>query len=269
MDVVNSSYDIRDYTITANTEFPKEFSLETVPVKNQGSKPTCTAHALSSVCEYHHQRQHGWYARFSTEFIYGLREQGYYIGNGMTIRDGLKTLLKYGNVFESDCEGNHDYEKAMDIVSKDIDNLKELAYPHRISAYFRIKNADELKTALMRYGVAVVGMDVHTVSWLAGDVYKYLAGTKNGYHCVFIYGWNEKGWLVQNSWGKLYGWDGRFIIPYDFEFNEMWGIADNITDGINKPQKNKTFDLIYKLINKIVNMLIELIQALYANNLKG
>lgn len=253
---VKSSYDIRDYAIKAETEFPKEFALETVPVKNQWSKPTCTAHALSSVVEYHHLRQHGEYARFSTEFIYGLREKGYYIGRGMSIRDALNTLLKYGDVYESECAGNNDYEKAMSVVSKDIDRLKELAYPHRISAYFKIKNADELKTALMKYGVVAVSMNVYNGYKLVDDVYTYDTAKDYGTHCVFIYGWNEKGWLVQNSWGFLWGGDGRCTIPYAFKFNEMWGIADDITDlNIVKPKRNKFLDFIYSLINKLINLL--------------
>lgn len=254
---VKSSYDIRDYTITAEKEFPDTFSLDTVPVKNQWSKPTCTAHALSSVVEYHHLRQHGEYARFSTEFIYGLREKGYYIGRGMSIRDGLNTLLKYGDVYESDCEGNHDYEKAMSVVSKDVDRLKELAYPHRISAYFKINNADELKTALMKYGVVVASMKVYDKHKLKNDVYTY--DTKNDYgtHCVFIYGWNEKGWLVQNSWGYLWGGDGRFVIPFDFKFNELWGITDEITEEVKKTKRNKFLDAIYFLINKLVNLMLK------------
>lgn len=250
---IKSPYDIRDYTITADKEFPESFSLDTVPVKNQWSKPTCTAHALASVVEYHHQRQHGEYARFSTEFLYGLREKGYYIGHGMSIRDGLKTLLNYGDVFEYDCEGNHDYEKAMNAVSKDIDRLKELAYPHRISAYFKINNADELKTALMKHGVAIASMKVYDEYKLKDDVYTYDTNNDYGTHCVFIYGWNKQGWLVQNSWGYLWGGDGRFVIPYDFGFTEMWGITDNITD-IVKPKRNKFIDMIYSLINKLINL---------------
>lgn len=252
---VKSPYDVRDYTIETDTEFPETFSLETVPVKNQWTKPTCTAHALSSVCEYHHKRQHRWYTRFSTEFLYGLRENGYYIGDGMRIRDGLNTLLKYGNVFESDCEGNNDYADAMKHVSKDIDKLKELAHPHRISAYFKITGTDELKTALIKYGPVIVSMNTYNDSKLVNDIYTYDTSKDHGVHCIFIYGWNERGWLVQNSWGRFYGWDGRFVIPFDFKFNEIWGITDDIADGVVRPKRNKWIDIIYKIINKIVNLL--------------
>ena len=237
--VVTSPFDKRDYTIKADRRFPNGFSLPTIPVKNQWSKPTCTAHALASVCEYHYKKQHGKYVKFSTEFIYGLRESGYYVGKGMRIRDGLNTLLKYGNVFESECRGNHNHEMAMILVSKDAGRLKELAHPHRISGYFRINNADELKTALMKHGVVVASMNVNNFPILVKDVYKHNEKMPSGAHAVFIYGWNDKGWLVQNSWGYIFGWDGRFIIPFDFKFNEMWGVTDNITEGnIVKPQRN-------------------------------
>lgn len=255
MDVIKSPYDVRDYTIKADTEFPETFTLDTVPVKNQWTKPTCTAHALSSVCEYHHKRQHGEYQKFSTEFIYGLRENGYYIGDGMAIRDGLNTLYKYGNTYERDCSGNNDYEKAMENVAERLGELKDLAYPHRISAYFKINTAEELKTALMKCGVVVVSMRTYEEAKLVKDVYTFDESKRRGAHCVFIYGWNEKGWLVQNSWGYLYGGDGRFIIPFDFKFNEMWGITDNITDGINKPKRSKVLDVLYLILNAIANYL--------------
>lgn len=257
--IPKSPYDIRDYTITADTEFPEVFSLETVPVKNQGLKPTCTAHALSSVVEYHHKRQHGNYKKFSTEFIYGMREDGDKIGDGLAIRRGLQTLLQYGDTYESDCAGNHDCEAAMRNVKSNFDSLKELAYPHRISAYFKINNADELKTALMKYGVAVVSMYIHKGDRLVKDLYTVGTGDKDGSHCVFVYGWNEKGWLTQNSWGRFYGGDGRFIIPFDFQFREMWGVVDNITDGeFNKPKRNKILDVFYFLLNKILNFIFNL-----------
>ncbi|MBR2388156.1 MAG: C1 family peptidase [Clostridia bacterium] len=255
-DVVKSQYDVRDYSISAESDFPEAFCVDVkVPVKNQGYQGTCVAHALSSVIEYHYKRQHNTYEKFSTEFIYGYRPEGYYVGSGMRIRDALKTIQQYGDVFVSDCHGNNDCEKAMQNVSANLDTLKELAYPHRISAYFKINSADELKTALMKHGVVVVSMNTYKGSKLVDDVYTYDSTAEHGRHCVFIYGWNEKGWLVQNSWGILYGGDGRFIIPFDYKFNEMWGIVDNITEGeLNKPKRNSFLDIIYSVWNMIVNL---------------
>ena len=260
-EIPKSPYDVRDFTITAETDLPKAFALDVqVPVKNQGMKPTCTAHASSSVVEYHHKRQHNEYREFSTEFLYGVREKDYYVGDGMVIRDCLKTLQKYGDTYESDCKGNHDYEKAMENVSERIEDLKELAFPHRISAYFKINTADELKTALMKYGPVVVSMYVHYEAKLVKDVYTFDPGAKRrGAHCVFIYGWNEQGWLVQNSWGIFYGGDGRFVIPFDFKFIEMWGIIDEITEGVLvKPKRNTILDVFYSIWNNLINFILRL-----------
>ena len=56
--VVESSYDVRDYRIVAGTDFPETFELpKRVNVKNQGTKPTCVAHALSSLVEYHNLKR--------------------------------------------------------------------------------------------------------------------------------------------------------------------------------------------------------------------
>lgn len=255
MDIIKSPYDVRDYHIKAEKEFPQAFCLETVPVKNQKDKPTCTAHVLASVVEYHHLRQYNDHKEFSTEFIYGVREKDYYVGDGLVIRDGLNTLLKYGDVYRSDCWGNHDYREAMETVSSNFEELQELAFPHRISAYFKLNSIEEMKTALMKYGVVVVSMPMYKGDKLVKDIYTYDPKAKRrGYHCVFIYGWDSRGWLVQNSWGELYGWDGRFVIPFDFDFVEMWGVADDITEGIVKPKRNKILDFIYSLINKLFNI---------------
>lgn len=70
-EVVTSTFDIRDYKINASTVFPTCFELDILPaVKNQGSKPTCVAHAASSVIEYFYEKETGKRRVFSTEFIY-------------------------------------------------------------------------------------------------------------------------------------------------------------------------------------------------------
>ena len=108
----------------------------------------------------------------------------------------------------------------------------------------------------MLYGPVAVTMTTYNGAILVKDIYTYKPEKKRGAHCVFIYGWDERGWLVQNSWGELYGWDGRFVIPYDFKFTEMWGIADDIVDkDVIKPKRNKWLDIVYKIINTIMNML--------------
>jgi hypothetical protein len=252
--VKKAEYDIRDYTIKADAALPDEYkSPVDIPVKNQLTKPTCVAHALASLVEYHNKRQNGKYRRFSTEFIYGYRPEGYYLGDGMCIKDGLKTLLNVGDVYYTELEGNSHYKKAMEKVKANIVPLSYKAYPHRISAYYKLNNTDEIKTAIMRDGVVVASMNTYDGAKLVKDVYTYDPNAEHGAHCVLFIGWTKDGWLVQNSWGYLYGGDGKFILPFSFKLNEAWGVTDDITD-ITTPKRNKWLDVLYKLINAVVKL---------------
>ncbi len=250
---LKSPFDARDYKLVAATEtFPDTFELPTVTVKNQGSVGSCVAHAASSVVEYHHKRQHNEKVVFSTEFIYGLRDIGYYVGEGMYPRNALNTLKKYGDVPFADLQGNHTCSKAMENVNANLDELKDKAYPHRISSYFRIYNENAVKNALINHGYVLVSMPWHQNVQLVDGVYTY-SGKSIGGHAIIIYGWNEKGWLCQNSWGTNFGDKGRFIIPFNFKFTEMWGITDNITNDIVRPKSGKIWDVFYKIYNEIIN----------------
>ena len=32
-------------------------------------------------------------------------------------------------------------------------------------------------------------------------------------HAVLLLGWDEKHWIIQNSWGENFGKDGRILLP--------------------------------------------------------
>lgn len=258
-EVVASPFDARDYHIAVTSnEFPSEYYCPILmPIKDQGSYPTCAAHACSTVMEFHHMRQTNEYERFSTEFIYGLREPGYYVGDGMVIRDALKTMNHYGDPYEYDFPGNNDVEKASERVNADIDALKEKGYPHRISSYYRCETHEEIKTALMTHGPVVISMNTYKGAKLVDDIYTWDPNAESGCHAVVIIGWDDRGWLVQNSWGRDYAGDGRFVLPYEFKINEAWGICDDIQDeNVKKP--NGLEKLFRSLWNRIINLFWEI-----------
>ena len=255
---IKSPFDARDYKLVASaTEtFPETFELPKVTVKNQGSIGSCVAHASSSVVEYHHKKQHNEKVVFSTEYIYGLRDVGYYIGEGMYIRNALSTLRRYGDVPLADLKGNNHWFTAMENVDSRFDELEEKAYPNRISSYFRVYDENAMKNALMNHGYLLVGMNWHKGANLVNGVYTPTDEISGG-HAIVIYGWNKKGWLAQNSWGGNWGNKGRFIIPFGFKFVEVWGVTDNITDNIVKPKNGRLWGIIYKIYNAIVNFFTE------------
>lgn len=252
-----SPYDIRDYRIAVSAkEFPETFELETVSVKNQGSTGSCVAHACSTIVEYFNKIQEKNDTVFSTEFIYGYRPEGYYIGTGMYLRDALKTLLKMGDVTLDELKGNHEYEKAMEVVNKKLQDkaFENSAYANRISAYMRAYSESDIKNALMNYGYVLASMPWHKDYSLEDGVYTYGSDELSGYHAVVIYGWNETGWLVQNSWGKNWGKKGKFVIPFDFDLTETWAITDKVIgeSDVVKPAEKWWVKIFGGIINKIV-----------------
>ena len=255
-----SPYDVLDYKFTtavSEDAFPEVFELPGVSVKNQGSTSSCVAHACSSIIEYHNTRQEGSDVVFSTEFIYGYRPFGYYVGKGMFLRNALRTIQKIGDCPVADFKGNHEYKEAMSNVKAKEEELKQLAYPHRISSYARVRTVADIKKALMDYGYVLVSMPWHVDYKLKDGVYTYSSKKKRGYHAVVIYGWNEKGWLVQNSWGKGWGRNGKFIVPFNFKWTEAWAILDNITSDnaeLIKPAENWFIRTFSPIINYIVNI---------------
>lgn len=260
-----SPFDVRDYKIaTVEREFPETFALPEVTIKNQGSTNSCVAHACSSVVEFHNKRQEGTDTVFSTEFIYGYRPAGYYVGEGMYIRDALKTLRKVGDCTKEELTGNHEYSEAIDIVEADLDELKNRAYPHRISTYAKIDTADEIKQALMDFGYVVVSMPWHKDYKLKDGVYTYTSDENRGYHCVVIYGWDERGWLVQNSWGKGWGQKGKFVVPFDFKWREAWAVTDEIKGegDVVRPTDNWFIRTFSPIINKLANWFWKLLKKL-------
>ena len=260
-EVIASSFDARDYSINAAKNLPETYTCPSkVPVKNQGSKPTCVAHAAAALAEYHYKRQHdNNFKSFSTEFIYGFRDVGYYVGDGMMIRNAIRTLQKYGTPFKTECPGNNDVKEAMENINNNLDKYKELAYPHRVSTYYRCYSNDDIKTAIYKHGPVLVSMNTYDGAKIVNDVYTYNQSKDYGRHCVMVYGWDERGWLIQNSWGTSYAGDGRFVMPFDYKFNEAWGVTDTIIDDeVNVKKQNAFTDFIYKIYNAVVNWFIKL-----------
>lgn len=258
--LVPSPADVRDFQIANDvacaTALPEMFALPTPQVKNQGPKPTCVAHAGATIVEGFYMIQHLQTIPFSTEWIYGHRYLSF--GDGMCLRDALVTLHKLGDVYETDCPGNHDVDEARKHVEEVEDALLEKSTPHRITRYFRATSINGMKYALFSHGYLLVSMNVKNGDYLSGNVWT----TKDddiitGAHAVVIYGWNSNGWLVQNSWGTGWGDQGRFIIPFDFKFNEVWGLEDALVEDesdFKKPFSTKIGKFFAKILNWFLNL---------------
>lgn len=255
---IPSPTDVRDYRIaTVAGDLPTEYSCEHVKIKNQGGVGSCVAHALAEVVEWHAIHEGTSDESRSTDFIYGNRRNTAYKNVGMVVREAIASIVKYGDCLEVELPGNHEVPKSIEIFEKNVDSLRDIAYPYRFSAYVRLNGEKEIKTALMNYGPVVIVApwfeDIHYDNGVLDSASRANAG---GSHCMVIYGWDADGWLVQNSWGIRWGNKGCCTMPYDFPFSEAWGIIDDIRDdSYTKPFKSKLGSLLARFINWLVNSL--------------
>lgn len=254
-----SPKDVRDYeaVCSAATSFPVEFELEMVRVKNQGTIGSCVAHALSEVVEYFNKEQRNDTTEMSVGYIYGNRETSFYKGSGMITRDALKALKLYGDVPKEDFHWHHEVPLMIEKREEIGDSLHHIAYPNRISSYARLYSEKAIKQALISNGPVIIAIDWYTDMTLDKDnILITNKKSKSGGHCMVIYGWDETGWKVQNSWGKAWGNSGNCIIPYKMKLQEAWAVTDTIINDmeIKKPFSFSFGNFLAKILNWIINL---------------
>lgn len=253
--------DVRDYTVKAGAVSVSDFKLNNLPdVKNQGSINSCAAHSSSSVLEWFNTKETGEYRKLSVGFIYGMQGVAFNrLGEGMYLRDVCKIIQQYGDCLNDTMSFNIEmpecYNRLNENLNEDVYNEAAIC---RVESYARCNTDQAIKYALMKYSPVLGSIKWYNKYQISKDgVITFDKTSKNGYHAVMVYGFNDKGWLCQNSWGKLWGNGGRFILPYEHGFREAWSFVDAENSDIHKPRRNSLFDIVYKLINFIINLLNE------------
>ena len=259
-----SGVDVRDYKMVCaaqNYDFPDEFELKTVRIKNQDATNSCVAHSLSSIIEYYNNKQNNDPTEMSIGYIYGNRNTSEYKGEGMIMRDALEAVRKYGDVYKSDFINgisifdidNMEVPYSIILYEDKKDELYDKGYPHRISQYCRVESVNAIKASLYAGNPVLMAMmwydDMEVIDGVLTTSYVGYAGG----HCMFIYGWNEIGWKVQNSWGEDWGVNGCMIIPYEMPIEEFWTLTDEIIEGtyVKKPFSSNAGKFFAKFINKV------------------
>lgn len=255
-----SKVDVRDYKgvcCVSAKDFPEEFELDMVRIKSQGQVGSCVAHVLSSVNEYYNAIQHKDSTEMSTGYIYGNRTTSRHTGPGMVIRDALEAFRLHGNVTKDEFPENVEVPQAIELFKERSKTLNESAYTNRISNYVRLRKIADVKAALLDKKPVVMAMTWYADMEVIDGILTTDLINNDGGHCMLIYGWNEIGWKVQNSWGENWGESGTVIVPYDMDVEEMWAVTDEILDHIiiEKPFNSKFLRIIAKILNFIINSL--------------
>lgn len=259
-----SKKDIRDYRldITKTLEFPKEFEIGLCDVKDQGPVGSCVAFSLSEIIEYHNSMQ-GNTNTMSTGYIYGNRRRTLHTDSGLVVRDALKTTCEYGDAAYSDFPYNEEVPGIIKKFEAKCDALFDDASKAHFEKYYRCYTEDEIKMALINDGPLAFAIQWYKDYKVNGD--GILESTleeknKSGCHCMVIYGWNQYGWKIRNSWGSSWGKKGNAILPYETPIKEAWGIAD---DKSNTPLKRPYNTPFGKFLSKIFNFFINLFDKIF------
>ncbi len=256
-----SKLDLRDYVASSQlSEFPKEFELDMPKIKNQGAVGSCVAHSLSTIVEYFNEKESGEYTEMSTGYIYGNRRFMMHKGSGMYMRDAIKTVSKYGDVPNEYFPVNVEVPYAIEKFENEVDKIEPIGYQFKFAEYFKLNDEAAIKTSIMENGPASLAMYWFDDIKVKDGVMQTQAkkSSRTGKHCMTIYGWNEIGWKVQNSWGKYWGDNGNVIIPYNVPLQEVWGIRDAASDSnltFKKPFKTKFGAKMAKILNCIIGFI--------------
>lgn len=114
--------------------------------------------------------------------------------DGMTCKDAFKYLINNG-------------------VDSKVGKLK-------LSKYFSVSSALALRYAVVANGPCIAVLPVYDA-----DKEQFWLGSKlQGYHAVAVVGYDPAGFIIRNSWGNSYGYDGYAYISEDdiMKCKEIW-----------------------------------------------
>ncbi len=167
-------------------------------ILNQGDRPICVPCSVSAYLNWRENLETGSKSNNGIDYeeIYASKEV---VEEGMTFKEAFSYLRHHG-------------------VKSKKGNL-------RINEYAMVRNMISLKNALFMNGPCVGALPVFNFEadfWKQHDWDSF-----QGYHAISIVGYDDKGFIIRNSWGTSFGDKGYTTIPYS-EFNnllEVWTIV--------------------------------------------
>jgi C1A family cysteine protease len=207
-------------------QVPRKISLSTKvdlrskmpPIYDQGQLGSCTSNALCGLVGYDNPEIIG--SRLFVYYNERLLENTVSSDSGASLADGIKSLQKYGVCQETlwpydiskftVCPPTNCYDDALQNVALEVKNIKN--------------DLITMKTSLANGWPFVVGILVYKSFMSAyttqrGYVTMPSRGEKLlGGHAVVCVGYDDlkKVFIMRNSWGKTWGDNGYFYLPYTY-----------------------------------------------------
>lgn len=203
------------------------------PVFDQGNLGSCTANALCGIIAYNNPKLIG--SRLFLYYNERKLENDIPDDSGALISDGIKCLLTYGICLETEWSYN---------ISKFAVKPPQICYntalKHRAITVEHINNNFiSMKNALVNKWPFVVGILVYesfeTIAVARTGIVPMPNTLKEqllGGHAVVCVGYddNKDYWIMRNSWGKAWGDNGYFYLPYPYLLDcnltsDLWTIS--------------------------------------------
>lgn len=220
--------------------FPETYmtDISHIDVFNQLKIPDCVENAVTFIKKYHEWKNTGTVPDLSRRslVIPTVQRDGFSLDEGTSVENAMYCAHKLGI-----CETQY----LLDDHNLDVTQFANPAayYPsaqanaltHTIYSYAFLSkfDADSLKNAIYQNGVVVVGGLINknwwtsasgVVSWSKADIYPIRPPTTQDLaedpslspHCFVLYGYDQNGFYLRNSFGPNWGDTGNNYIPNSF-----------------------------------------------------
>ena len=196
-----------EFKVTKNLSLPFTYSYKKYlpPILNQGEKSICVPCALSAHLDWNYNVDNNGKIfkenKILLNDIYEARKDKTK-DNGMQIKEALDYLRKIG--------------------------VKSKNGLMKIRNYAKVTSTVALKYALIMNGPCIGALRVYNENKTDFWNRDFTGQDFLGGHAVAIVGYDEKGFIIRNSWGNSYGRGGYSTISYDEanKFLELWTIYD-------------------------------------------
>lgn len=212
------------------------------PIRNQNGSGTCVAQTGAKILGIENHLEEGRFVDFSANLIYQRRADRNLVG--MYGQEALEILSKFGTTTEARWPSQNLTEAQAntpkDLAPEDL----EIMDTYRAGGYVMlpIRNIEAVAQVIQSMGKGVMlFFDFEYDEWT--DVPQLKHQTGNLYHSVtgvdaFLYD-GKKSILIDDSWGRFYGFDGQRVITEDFlkKRNFFAGYVLDLTNKRNERAK--------------------------------
>lgn len=215
----------------------EDIMIDCIPdIYDQGQRNMCVGFAGAGNRESQQWKETGIHKRMSPGYIYGNREPGTdYCGEGMDVRQAVARMCKEGTCLWEDFPILGDYPTCHTALKLGENRLRPLAAINKAMSYVRGYTEDDVYTMLKNgMGPVMITVAIYDNFYrtpMDGVVPDRLSTDQfRGHHEMLLVGrkkMDRRRWVINNSWGKQWGDQGRCYMPVDsVDIVEYWGITD-------------------------------------------